>query len=91
MKIAASGKAISSVWLGYFLNVHFSLNTQNQDCRSLLASTFSQDKIVWDFPGGSVVKHLPANEGNVGSIPGSGGPPGEGMAMHSSVLAWEIP
>ena len=29
--------------------------------------------------------------GDVGSIPGSGRSPGEGMATHSSVLAWEIP
>ena len=30
------------------------------------------------FPGGSVVKNLPANKGDVGSIPGSGISPGEG-------------
>ena len=30
------------------------------------------------FPGGSVVKNLPANEGDVGLIPGSGRSPGEG-------------
>ena len=30
------------------------------------------------FPGGSVVKNLPANAGDVGSIPGLGKPPGEG-------------
>ena len=30
------------------------------------------------FPGGSVVKNLPANAGEVGSIPGSGRSPGEG-------------
>mgnify|MGYP006996544640 CR=1 FL=1 len=26
----------------------------------------------WDFPGGSVVKNLPANVGDVDSIPGEG-------------------
>ena len=31
-----------------------------------------------DFLGGSVVKILPANAGDVGSIRGSGRPPGEG-------------
>ena len=34
-----------------------------------------------DFPGGSLVKNLPANggdTGDVGSIPGSGRTPGEG-------------
>ena len=30
------------------------------------------------FPGGSVVKNLPANELDVGSIPGSGRSPGDG-------------
>ena len=30
------------------------------------------------FPGGSVVKNLPASAGDAGSIPGSGRPPGEG-------------
>ena len=30
------------------------------------------------FPGGSVVKNPPVNAGDVGSVPGSGRPPGEG-------------
>ena len=30
------------------------------------------------FPGGSVVKNLPASAGDKGSIPGSGKSPGEG-------------
>ena len=30
---------------------------------------------IWDFPNGSVVKILPANAGNVGSVPGSGKSP----------------
>ena len=30
------------------------------------------------FPGGSEVKNLPANAGDVGAIPGSGRSPGEG-------------
>ena len=29
-------------------------------------------KIVRDFPGGPVVKNLPSNAGNTGSIPGQG-------------------
>ena len=36
------------------------------------------------FPGGSVVKILPANAGDVGLIPGLGRSPGGGNA-------WEIP
>ena len=41
-----------------------------------------------------VVKNPPANAGDVrdmGSIPGSGRSPEEGMATHSSILAWEVP
>ena len=30
------------------------------------------------FPGGSVVKNLPASAQDTGTIPGSGGSPGEG-------------
>ena len=37
-------------------------------------------------PGGSVVKNLPANAGDVGSIPESGGPLEEGMATHSNIV-----
>ena len=42
-----------------------------------------------------MVKNPPANAGSArdaGSIPGSGRSPGEeGMATHSSILAWRIP
>ena len=40
------------------------------------------------------VKNLLANTGDtrdMGSTPGSGRSPGEGMANQSSILAWEIP
>ena len=46
------------------------------------------------FPGGSVVKNLPASAGEArgnGSTPGPGRPPGGRMATHASILAWEIP
>ena len=41
-----------------------------------------------------VVKSLSANAGDIrdlGSIPGSGRSLKEGMAIHSSILAWRIP
>ena len=41
-----------------------------------------------------VVMNLPANTRDVrdvGSIPGQEHPLGEGMATHSSILAWRIP
>ena len=31
-----------------------------------------QETHPWDFPGGAVVKNLPANAGDMGSIPGPG-------------------
>jgi len=34
--------------------------------------------VIMGFPGGSMIKNPPANAGNTGSIPGSGGSPGEG-------------
>ena len=42
------------------------------------------------FSGGSVIKNLPANAGDVGLIPGLGKSPEKEMAIHSSFLAWEI-
>ena len=42
------------------------------------------------FPGGSVVKNLPANAGDTGLVPGNI-PLEKEMATHSSILAWEIP
>ena len=37
------------------------------------------------------MKNPPASAGDAGSIPGLGRSPGEGMATHSSILAWRIP
>ena len=37
-----------------------------------------------------MVKNLPANAGDVGSIPGSGRSLENEVATHSSVFAWEI-
>ena len=38
-----------------------------------------------------MVKNLPANAGDTGSIPGLGNPLDKEMATHSSILAWRIP
>ena len=46
-----------------------------------------------DFPGSSVVKNPPAKAGGIrdmGSVAGSGRSLEEGMAAHSSILAWRI-
>ena len=47
--------------------------------------------IIKGFPGGSVVKNLPANAGDTSLIPGSERPPEKEVTTHSSLLAWEIP
>ena len=49
--------------------------------------------MVWKgLPGSSMVKNLPANAGDRGSIPGLEKDSMEkGMATHSDILAWEIP
>ena len=43
------------------------------------------------FPGGSDSKEFACNVGDLGLIPGLGNPLEEGMATHSSILAWRIP
>ena len=40
---------------------------------------------------GSVGKESTFSSGDLGLIPGSGRSPREGIATHSSILAWEIP
>ena len=51
-------------------------------------------KHLLSSPGGSVGKESACSaeaEGDVSSIPGLGGSPGEGNATHSSILASKIP
>ena len=43
------------------------------------------------FPGGSVVKNLPANAEDWGSILGQEDILEKEMATHFSILVWEIP
>ena len=43
------------------------------------------------FPGSSAGKESACNAGDLGSIPGLESPLEEGMATHSSILAWRIP
>ena len=50
--------------------------------------------IRWASQVALIVKNLPANAGDirdVSSIPALRRSPGEGMATHSSILAWRIP
>ena len=46
------------------------------------------------FSSGTLGENLPTiagDTGDLGSIPGSGRSPEEGMTTHSSILAWKIP
>ena len=43
-----------------------------------LLTSLSSSKSIKGFPGGPMVKNLPANAGDVGLIPGSGRSPGGG-------------
>ena len=43
-----------------------------------MACELHLNKVVWGFPGCSVVKHLPAKAGDVSSVLGSGRSPGGG-------------
>ena len=50
--------------------------------------------IAWASQVALAGKNPPANAGDIrdlGSIPGSGRSLKEGMAIHSSILAWRIP
>ena len=60
-----------------------------------LSSCFTGDDTeAWASQVLLVLKNSPANAGDIrgtGSIPGLGNPLEEGMATHSSILAWRIP
>ena len=43
------------------------------------------------LPCGSDSEESACNAGDLASIPGSGGSPGEGMATHSGTVAWKTP
>ena len=43
------------------------------------------------LPGSTVIKNLPTSAGDMGLIPGIGISPREKKAVHSNILAWEIP
>ena len=62
--------------------------TQGTKSRSIQRLTEEQ---VWrGLSCGSDSKESACNAGDPGSIPGSRRPSGEGMAVHSSILAWRI-
>ena len=58
---------------------------------SPMLQIFSHLRTFLGFPCGSVGKESDCNVGHLGLIPGLGRSPGEGKAIHSSILAWRIP
>ena len=57
-------------------------------------NVIARSALIWGFPGGTVIKNLPANAGDTGDACQSLGwedPLQESMATHSSILAWRIP
>ena len=50
-----------------------------------------QGKVTRALPCGSAGNESACNARDLGLIPGSGRSPGEGLATHSSILAWRIP
>ena len=45
----------------------------------------------WGFPGGSVIKNLPASAGNMNSVPGLGRSPGGGNDNSLQYSSWDNP
>ena len=54
-------------------------------------STYRVSDPLGGFPGGAVVKNLPANAGDAGSIPGMGRSPGEGNGNPVQYFCLENP
>ena len=60
-------------------------------CPDLMTPPPSSPSLHQGFPGGTDGKESTRNAGELGSIPGLGRSPEEGMATHFSILAWRIP
>ena len=67
------------------------INQKQAILRKILTDLTSyQFKTFICFPGGSDGKESACNTMTLGSFPGSGRSPGEGKAIHCSILAWRI-
>ena len=68
----------------------FSASCMNRFCK--YPGTKSHIRTSWlGHPRGLRGKEFAASEGEAGSIPGSGRPPGGGHGQHPSILAWRVP
>ena len=88
-------ESIKSVYWNIDFMTKYSRNLSGKD--SLRRMPFIECLVsdIVGFPGGSVVKNLPANAGlsgsNAGLIPWSGRCPGEEKVTLSGILVWRIP
>ena len=77
LNLRAKSVEWKSLWMFYMLmytkKVHF-----RPDLGRILLRMAYHLSLLLGFPGGSVVKNLPANAGDLGLIPGLGRSPGEG-------------
>ena len=62
------------------LYVNFVSSTMSQRLQVRNTLFFVGEGVLYGFPGGSLIKTLSTNGGDMGSIPGLGRSPGEGMA-----------
>ena len=62
-----------------------------EELQDLLELTTKKVLLIIGFPDGSDGKESTCNAGDLSSILGSEDPLEEGMATHSSILAWRIP
>ena len=68
----------------------FSASCMNRFCK--YPGTKSHIPTAWlGHPRGPRGKEFAASDGEAGSIPGSGRPPGGGHGQHPSILAWRVP
>ena len=71
--------------LEFEIEMYVSLNVTNRQYLwkamvGMLLKQVSLDRQILEFPGGSVVKNLPINSGDLGSVPGLGRSHGEGSS-----------
>ena len=73
-------------------NVYIPYMLESESIKQIHMLLFFYHAVTYTgFPGGSGGKESACNAGDLGLIPGLGRSREEGMATHSSILAWRIP
>ena len=82
-------KWLRKLWCIYTMEYYSTI--KNNTFESVLMKWKKLESIIQGFPGGSKDKASACNTGDLGSIPGLEDPLEEGMATHTSILAWRVP